>query len=79
MAVSRPDHVLLVDERNARRKAEVYDLEKTGVVGLMVRASVKEEICPQASQDRGRSARVKPKGTPMTRNRRSLRSNLQRV
>ncbi len=44
LATSHPDHILLVDEAAARQVADVYDLEKTGIVGLLLRAKLEDRI-----------------------------------
>lgn len=44
LAVQRRETLLLVDERDARRTADAYDLPKTGTVGLLTRATVDGEV-----------------------------------
>lgn len=44
IAVEHTDPILLVDEREARAKAAIYDLDRTGVVGLLIRASTDGRI-----------------------------------
>lgn len=51
LAVANSPSIILLDESEARRLAELYSLNKTGVVGLLVRAknegkitSLKEEL-----------------------------------
>lgn len=44
LANQHPDHILLVDEAVVREVAEVYELEKTGIVGLLLRARLEDEV-----------------------------------
>ncbi len=40
LAVERGAKVIFLDEAHARRKADVYGLQKTGVIGLLIRAKI---------------------------------------
>jgi len=44
LATEHPDRILLVDETAARDLAEVHDLEKTGVVGILLRAALEDRM-----------------------------------
>jgi hypothetical protein len=44
LTVEREAEVVLLDESHARRKAAVYGLQKTGVVGLLIRAKVEGKL-----------------------------------
>lgn len=44
LATEHPDHILLLDEAAAREVADVYELEKTAVVGLLLRARLEDKI-----------------------------------
>lgn len=44
LATEHPDHMLLVDEAAAREVADVYELDKTGVVGILLRARLEGRI-----------------------------------
>lgn len=44
LAVEHPDHDLLLDEADGRRRAKVYDLSLTGTVGLLIRAHAQGRI-----------------------------------
>jgi hypothetical protein len=44
LAVEREAEVIFLDESYARQRANVYKLEKTGVVGLLIRAKVEGKI-----------------------------------
>lgn len=40
LAIERKVDVVLLDESEARRIAEVYDLPKTGIIGILLRAKL---------------------------------------
>lgn len=44
LAVEQEAEVILLDESPARQRADVYRLQKTGVVGLLIRAKVEGKI-----------------------------------
>lgn len=44
LAVERGAELVLLDESDARRTAELYGLSKTGVIGLLIRARQEEYI-----------------------------------
>ena len=44
LAVEQQAEVVLLDETDARRTAEVYDLRKTGVIGVLMRAKLQGKI-----------------------------------
>jgi hypothetical protein len=56
LAIERQADLMLVDEVEARRVAELYGIAKTGVIGLLIRAK-QENIVPslRAELDRLRS------------------------
>jgi len=44
LTVEREAEVVLLDESHVRRKASVYGLQKTGVIGLLIRAKVEGKL-----------------------------------
>jgi len=44
LAVERKVDVILLDESEARRIAEIYDLPKTGIIGILLRAKLRGKI-----------------------------------
>ncbi len=44
LAIEQPDALVLLDESDARRIAAVYDLRKTGVIGVLIRAKHEGKI-----------------------------------
>ena len=44
LAMEQSAEIVLLDETNARKIANIYGLNKTGVIGLLIRARIEEKI-----------------------------------
>lgn len=44
LAIEREAEIIFLDETEARKIAEIYKLQKTGVIGILVRAKLRKKI-----------------------------------